>query len=107
MAWDESFLCDICGNTKLASNHWWMISLGDVFCFEEGQPARHFSLVPWDEGESRNPKAHHICGEGCATKALERFMSSGTLSHEVSREVSRDTSRDASKLSIARAGARA
>ncbi len=89
MAWDESFICDICGNTKLASNHWWLVSLGDVFCFEEGQPSRHFTMVPWDSGESRNPKIHHICGEGCATKALERFMSSGTLSQEVSRAAAR------------------
>mgnify|MGYP001544478491 CR=1 FL=1 len=95
MAWDESFICDICGNIKLESNHWWMVSLGDVFCFEEGQPARHFTLVPWDAAESRNPKVHHICGEGCATKALERFMSSGTLSQEVSRarEVSQMSAR--------------
>lgn len=82
MAWDESFTCDICGTTKLASNHWWMATLGDVLCFEEGQPARHFTLLPWNEDESRNPNVHHICGEGCATKALERFMSAGELGHE-------------------------
>lgn len=89
MAWDESFICDICGNTKMASNHWWMITLGDVLCFDEGQPARHFTLVPWDEGESRNPKVYHICGKGCAMKALERFMSTGTLLREASQAAAR------------------
>ncbi|HVC91098.1 MAG TPA: hypothetical protein VND66_10805 [Acidobacteriaceae bacterium] len=85
MAWDESFTCDICGTAKLESNHWWMVTLGNVLCFEEDQPARHFTLLPWDNDESRNPKVHHICGEGCATKALERFMSSGNLAPEGSK----------------------
>ena len=79
MAWDESFICNICGTVKLESNHWWMITLGNVFCFDEGQPSRHFTLLPWNEEQSRNPDVYHVCGEGCASKALERFMSSGTL----------------------------
>jgi len=83
MAWDESFNCDICGKMKLESNHWWMVTLGNILCFEEGQPSRHFTLIPWNVGESRNTNVHHICGEGCATKALERFMSNGTLAPEV------------------------
>ena len=85
MAWDESFTCDICGKMKLESNHWWMVTLGDVFCFEADQPPKHFSIVPWNAAESRNEDVHHICGEGCATKALERFMSTGTLAKEVHR----------------------
>ena len=89
MAWDESFICDICGNMKLESNHWWMVTLRDVLCFEEDQHSRHFTLVPWNAGECRNPKIRHVCGEGCATKALERFMSQGTLDHEISRATAR------------------
>lgn len=89
MAWDESFICDICGTTKQSTNHWWLVTLGDVLCFDEGQPARHFSLVPWDTGASRNQGVFHICGEGCAIKALERFMSSGSLTQEISRTASR------------------
>lgn len=85
MAWDESFTCDICGTSKLESNHWWMITLGDMPCFQEDLPARHFTLTPWDEDASRNPGIHHICGEGCATKALERFMSTGNVVHEGSK----------------------
>ena len=79
MAWDESFTCNICGTTKLESNHWWMITLGNVLCFEAGQPPRHFTVLPWNDDESRNPDVYHVCGEGCATKALERFMSSGRI----------------------------
>ena len=36
MVWDVSFTCDICGRKKLEANHWWMLVLGDVPCFEEG-----------------------------------------------------------------------
>ena len=89
MAWDESFTCDICGKPKLEANHWWMVTLGDVLCFEDGQPSRHFSIVPWNSAESRNPKMRHICGEGCAMKALERFMSSGTLEQEIHHAAAR------------------
>jgi len=92
MAWDESFSCDICGKMKMESNHWWMVTLGKVLCFEEGRPSRHFTLVPWAQAESRNTNIHHICGEGCATKALERFMSSGTLAQEVHRAIPRSPS---------------
>ena len=92
MAWDEAFSCDICGNKKMESNHWWMVTLGNVLCFEEGQPARHFTLVPWNQAESRNPNVAHVCGEGCATKALERFMSSGTLAQEVHSAIPRSPS---------------
>ncbi len=54
MAWDESFICNICGTVKLESNHWWMITLGKVLCFDEGQPSQRFTLLPWNEDQSRN-----------------------------------------------------
>ena len=38
MVWEVSFTCDICGKKKGDSNHWWMFVLGDVPCFDEGQP---------------------------------------------------------------------
>ena len=54
MVWDVSFTCDICGRKKLESNHWWMLTLGDVPCFEEGQPRQRFTLMPWNKAESGN-----------------------------------------------------
>lgn len=86
MAWDESFNCDICGKAKLESNHWWLVTTADVLCSEEDQPSKRFTLIPWNEAESRNPDLHHLCGEGCATKALERFMSTGKLEPEAYRD---------------------
>lgn len=82
MAWDEAFTCDICGKTKGIANHWWMVMLGDVACCEDDQPQRRFTLLPWNPGESRNSEVFHLCGGGCANKALERFMTSGTLLQE-------------------------
>jgi len=38
-----------------------------------------FTLLPWNVAESRNPEMYHLCGQGCAMKAMERFMTSGKL----------------------------
>jgi hypothetical protein len=45
MVWDVSFTCDICGRKKLEANHWWMLVLGDVPCFDEGQPTRRKAAI--------------------------------------------------------------
>jgi hypothetical protein len=79
MVWDVSFTCDICGRKKLESNHWWMLVLGDVPCFEEGQPRQRFTLMPWNKTESGNPEFYHLCGQGCAMQAMERFMNHGSI----------------------------
>jgi hypothetical protein len=79
MVWDVSFTCDICGKKKGQSNHWWMLVLGEVPCFEEGQPNQRFTILPWNFAEARNPSMRHLCGEGCAMQALERFMTNQSL----------------------------
>jgi hypothetical protein len=77
MVWDVAFTCDICGKKKAEANHWWMVALGDVPCFEQDQPHQRFTLMPWNPAESRNPDMYHLCGQQCATQALTRFMSDG------------------------------
>ncbi|MHB1022429.1 MAG: hypothetical protein ACYC46_04060 [Acidobacteriaceae bacterium] len=79
MGWDVNYTCDICGKPKREANHWWMVMLGEVPCFDQGQPARRFTLLPWNTTEAANPNIHHLCGESCAMKAMERFMSSGEI----------------------------
>jgi hypothetical protein len=79
MTWDVSFTCDICGKKKGEANHWWMVLLGDVPCYDEGQPGQRFTLLPWNAAESRNPAMYHLCGQGCAMKAMERFMTTGAI----------------------------
>lgn len=74
MVWDVSFTCDICGKKKAEANHWWMVLLGDVPCYESDQPHQRFTLLPWSPAESRNADMLHVCGQGCAIKAVERFM---------------------------------
>ena len=82
MVWDVSFTCDICNRKKLDGSHWWMLVLGDVPCFEEGQPARRFTLMPWNQTESGNPDYFHLCGQGCAMQAMERFMNHGSITSD-------------------------
>jgi hypothetical protein len=76
MVWDVSFSCDICGKKKGEANHWWMVMLGDVPCWEADQPNHRFTLFPWNAAESQNPDMYHLCGEGCAMQAMQRFMTS-------------------------------
>lgn len=79
MTWDVSFTCDICGKAKGEANHWWMVMLGDVPCWDEGQPGQRFTLLPWNAAESRSQAIYHLCGQGCAMKAMERFMTTGKI----------------------------
>lgn len=79
MTWDVSFTCDICGKKKGEANHWWMILLADAPCHDEGQPSQGFTLLPWNAAECRTGNVHHLCGQGCAMKAMVRFMTSGTI----------------------------
>ena len=79
MTWDVSFNCDICGKKKGEANHWWMVLLRDVPCYDEGQPSSRFTLLPWNAAESRNGDLYHLCGQGCAMKAMVRFMTTGAI----------------------------
>jgi hypothetical protein len=82
MSWDVSFTCDICGRKKGDANHWWMVVLGDVPCFEEGQPRQRFTLMPWNAAECQSTEFYHMCGQGCAMQAMERFMTDGVVLNE-------------------------
>lgn len=81
MVWDVSFTCDICGKSKGEANHWWMAALGSVPCFEGSQDTREqrFTLMRWSKTDSQNPDMYHLCGQGCAMQAVERFMTDGSL----------------------------
>ena len=82
MVWDVSYTCDICGKKKGEANHWWMLATGEVGCWDEGQPNQRFTILPWNDAESRNQEMRHLCGQGCATKALERFMTNQTIERD-------------------------
>lgn len=74
MVWDVSFTCDICGKKKGEANHWWMLSYAECPCDEADQVPQRFSIMPWNGESSRNSEMRHLCGQGCAMQALERFM---------------------------------
>lgn len=106
MVWDVSFTCDICGKTKGEANHWWMASLGPLESAEPvdrdpsfsdssfgshasgGRASRdadallRFSLMRWHAAECRNPEIYHLCGQGCAMQAAERYMTEGAIDAE-------------------------
>ena len=67
------------GFDALGLNYWWMLVLGEVPCFDEGQPGQRFTLMPWNKAESGNPDFYHLCGQGCAMQAMERFMNHGSI----------------------------
>ena len=83
MVWDVTFTCDICGKPKGEANHWWMAAVGPVPCFEEngGTDPRdgRFTLMRWSGADSQNPNMYHLCGQGCALQAMERYMNEGGL----------------------------
>jgi hypothetical protein len=35
--------------------------------------------MPWNKAESGNPEFYHLCGQGCAMQAMERFMNHGSI----------------------------
>ena len=78
MVWDVSFTCDVCGKRKGDANHWWMVMLGNVPGLDDGAKMR-FTLMPWNPAEGQNPEIYHLCGQGCALQAMERFMTYGKI----------------------------
>ncbi len=83
MVWDVTYTCDICGKSKGEANHWWMASVGAAPCVEL-EPAdvdkdQRFTLMRWSRADSQNPDMYHLCGQGCAMQAAERFMNEGTI----------------------------
>ncbi len=97
MVWDVSFTCDICGKQKGESNHWWMATLdppagADPSCggerssnpapsknLQDDTPSGRFTLLRWSAETCCDQDLHHLCGQGCAMQALERFMTFGSL----------------------------
>ena len=83
MVWDVTFTCDICGKPKGEANHWWMAAVGAVPCFEDngGTDPRdpRITLMRWSMADSQNPNMYHLCGQGCALQAVERYMNEGSI----------------------------
>ncbi len=78
MVWDVMFSCDICGKTKGEANHWWLAMLAP-HPPETAESDARFTLLRWSRAESQGEAMYHLCGQGCAMQAMERFMTEGTI----------------------------
>lgn len=58
--------CDICGSTKGATNHWWILIQYNVGLLTQ----------KWDEGTAAegNDEQQFACGETCVIKAVSAFL---------------------------------
>ncbi len=78
MVWNVMFTCDICGKNKGEANHWWMAALGPLDS-PSGEEAARFTLMRWSRNKSQDADVYHLCGQGCAMHAMERFMNEGAI----------------------------
>ncbi len=89
MVWDVSLhLRHLQQEKGQEANHWWMVALGDVPCFEQNQPHQRFTLMPWNPAESRNTDIYRtFVDNNAATLAMTRFMSDGVILPEIDSAV--------------------
>lgn len=73
MAWlPNPIACDVCGDLKQPSNNWYFAEI--VMPTENKPPV--FTLRPWNPlAEDRTKPYIHLCGQACAIKKLDEFMS--------------------------------
>jgi len=63
--------CDICGEEKEQTNHWFV-------AYDEGGEFRVSGLTP---SNSLDLAAKHLCGESCVHKLLDEFLISTEAGH--------------------------
>jgi hypothetical protein len=64
----RSYSCNICGVERKTANHWFVATQGNGY----------LHIVPWHiaerEGKLNDDNAIHLCGQVCAHKLLDRFL---------------------------------
>jgi hypothetical protein len=63
--------CDICGEEKEQTNHWFV-------AYDQGGEFRVSGLTP---SNSPDLAAKHLCGESCVHKLLDEFLISTEAGH--------------------------
>lgn len=70
MSVKPQFVCDICGAQRQDTNHWFLAEL-----LANGI----LQLTPWElpqsEGYREQPQIKHLCGQTCAHKLFDAWMS--------------------------------
>ena len=67
MASRNSKTCDICGVERMESNHWFL-----AFVDVSDKPS--IAFYPWNDTAAEGVTVKHLCGPGCAAKALSTTM---------------------------------
>lgn len=71
MSTKVAFTCDVCGAERKETNHWFVVEVTN----------RGFHLHDWAwavrECEIDKQGVKHVCGQACAHKLLDEFMSGG------------------------------
>jgi hypothetical protein len=61
------YVCSCCGVERKEANHWFVLAPGSGFCLQTWEWAVR-------EGTLDLLGAEHVCGQACAHKMLDRFM---------------------------------
>lgn len=64
MSAETVYHCDVCGVQKGVVNHWWIAFRGQSIRF-----------CRWTEREANRVPGLHLCGQACAQKLLDEFLS--------------------------------
>ena len=80
----HTYRCAICGRIKGEVNHWRMVWWG----LRDG--VSMFLDAAWDEEIAADPKTMHVCGQGCALAAHERYLDGGPMTDNDNRAAAVD-----------------
>jgi hypothetical protein len=73
MAKTEKYTCDVCGAERLEANHWFVGALSKRI---STVLPLHFTFYVWATGRNvQEAKLFHLCGQDCAHKLLDQFLS--------------------------------
>jgi hypothetical protein len=78
----EVYACDVCGTERKDANHWFLAAEYTGAVATGSQENRTFgddvltqlAFCKWS-ASSKNPAVKHICGQVCAQKLLDEFLS--------------------------------
>jgi len=65
----QAISCDICGNEKKQTNHWFV-------AYDQGGELR---VSGWDSRNRLRPGTKHLCGQTCLHKLVDEFMAKAIL----------------------------
>lgn len=70
----QPFTCNGCGKQRSKdTNRWWLVWRADA------QYGVTFCVIAWDEAVAKMDHIYHACGQACAQKLFERWLTSESL----------------------------